>query len=453
MLEIGGEKLTLIHRNSLCACGSGLRFKACCGKLSPLALSASPMASASRELALQKHLSGALFDAIALYDQAIAQDSCDWDALHMRATALYQLGLIDEAREAFSALIATPARELPGFRSNYGLVQSAGVVQMSESSLFVRSEAPPPAIASPTAQDRIVQATTDVRVAVVMPLYNHAAFVAASIESVMAQTRLPDEMIVIDDGSSDDSFRVAHAALANAPFPVRLIARDNRGAHATLNEAIALATCEWIQPLNSDDRLPPQRLERCIMQIASQRNARWGYMRVDCIDTQGHTISSRWDARCKEIYRVQDNAANASSHSHALLMGNASISTGNLFFQKTLWQSLLGFADYRYNHDWDFCLRASRLVEPIVIDELGYLYRIHDRNTIRESAVKARSESLHILATHVAALNHADPEKNAVRAERIEIAYAMDLIDDPLLATARPFDGMTTSMSIPMAHA
>jgi glycosyltransferase involved in cell wall biosynthesis len=258
---------------------------------------------------------------------------------------------------------------------------------------------------------------------------------------------------VIDDGSNDDSFRVAHAALANTSFPVRLIARDNRGAHATLNEAIALATCEWIQPLNSDDQLPPQRLERCIKQIASQRRARWGYMRVDCIDARGNTISSRWDARCKEIYRVQDNAANASSQSHALLMGNASISTGNLFFQKTLWQSLHGFADYRYNHDWDFCLRASRLVEPVVINEPGYLYRIHDRNTIRENTEKARNESHDILVAHVAALNHPGSENTSMHDECIEIARAMDLIEAPRRATAPQLDGATSSTSTPMVHA
>jgi tetratricopeptide (TPR) repeat protein len=101
----------MINRNNACRCGSGLRFKNCCG-----ALSASSTASpAPRELGLQKHLAGELFDAVACYEAAIAMNARDWDVLHMRATTLYQLGLLDEAREAFAALVATPLRDSPGF--------------------------------------------------------------------------------------------------------------------------------------------------------------------------------------------------------------------------------------------------------------------------------------------------------------------------------------------------
>ncbi len=397
--------------------------------------SIAPTAPATRELALQKHLSGELFDAIALYDDAVAQNGYDWDVLHMRGVALYQLGLIDEAHDLFSKLLSTPAQALPGFFKNYRLVLSAVALQVSEWDMFTRLDATgSSAIALRSSSDRVaVQTTQDVRVAVVMPVYNHAVFVAAAIESVMAQSRLPDEMIVIDDGSTDDSVGIAREALTRAPFSVQFIARGNRGAHATLNEAIALANCEWIQPLNSDDRFPTERIERCIAHIASRPRARWGYMRVDCIDEQGSTISSRWDPRCREIYRVQDNAANTASHSHALLLGNASISTGNLFFRKTLWRSLNGFADFRYNHDWDFCLRAAEIIEPVVIDEPGYFYRVHARNTISESAEKARTESAEILARHIATLSRAETDDAGLRDERVEIAYAMDLFGSPPL--------------------
>jgi GT2 family glycosyltransferase len=430
----------MINRNNACRCGSGLRFKNCCG-----ALSASSTASpAPRELGLQKHLAGELFDAVACYEAAIAINASDWDVLHMRATTLYQLGLLDEAREAFAALVATPLRDSPGFWKNYGLVLAACANEFDEVSMFelrrdtpMRMDAAPSVGRSVDALEFDTRERSDqgVRVAVVMPVYNHAAFVASSIESVLAQTHLPDEMIVIDDGSSDDSVRVAREALARAPFSVRLIARDNRGAHATLNEAIELATCEWIQPINSDDRLPPRRIERCIAQIAAHPKARWGYMRVECIDTNGKVVSSRWDNRCSEIYRVQDSAANTTSHANALMLGNASISTGNLFFRKTLWQSVRGFAAYRYNHDWDFCLRASRLIEPVVINELGYLYRVHEHNTIRESAEKARAESQEILSSHFSALMLAAQDEHLALTECVEIAYAMNLTGSgPLIA-------------------
>ena len=54
------------------------------------------------------------------------------------------------------------------------------------------------------------------RIAVVIPVYNHARYVGEALESVLAQTRKPDRVIVIDDGSKDDSLDVLGAFI---PFP------------------------------------------------------------------------------------------------------------------------------------------------------------------------------------------------------------------------------------------
>ncbi|MBK8410454.1 MAG: glycosyltransferase [Sandaracinaceae bacterium] len=67
------------------------------------------------------------------------------------------------------------------------------------------------------------------RISVVIPSYNHARFLGDAIQSVIAQIRAPDELLVIDDGSTDGSPEVAAQALQHAPFPTRLIVRKNRG--------------------------------------------------------------------------------------------------------------------------------------------------------------------------------------------------------------------------------
>ena len=69
----------------------------------------------------------------------------------------------------------------------------------------------------------------------------------------------------------------------------------------------------------------------------------------------------------------------------ALLQSNVTVSTGNMFFQCRLWEEIGGFRDLRYNHDWDFALRALWLEEPCFVEETLYRYRLHGENTITET--------------------------------------------------------------------
>ena len=78
------------------------------------------------------------------------------------------------------------------------------------------------------------------RISVVVPSYNHERFVGAAIRSIIDQSRPPDELVVIDDGSRDGSVGVIERQLERAPFPARLIVRANRGLSATLNEGLRL---------------------------------------------------------------------------------------------------------------------------------------------------------------------------------------------------------------------
>src|SRR6266404_5774906 len=76
-------------------------------------------------------------------------------------------------------------------------------------------------------------------VSVVLPSYNHARFIEATLRSIMKQTFPPSELIVIDDGSADDSVSVIDRVLNECPFPCELVVRGNRGLCATLNEGFA----------------------------------------------------------------------------------------------------------------------------------------------------------------------------------------------------------------------
>src|ERR1700738_1139741 len=101
----------------------------------------------------------------------------------------------------------------------------------------------------------------EVDVSVVLPVYNHERFVTAAIESVLAQSVQPREIICIDDGSSDGSAQAVQD-IASRTSRVRCWTRANQGAHRTINEGVRAATSGYVAILNSDDIFHPRRLER-----------------------------------------------------------------------------------------------------------------------------------------------------------------------------------------------
>ena len=102
-------------------------------------------------------------------------------------------------------------------------------------------------------------------VTVIIPSFNHEKYIYQSIESVVSQTYKNVEIIVIDDGSNDQSLKIIGDLAGKYGFIV--IARDNRGIAKTLNEGIGLANGKYISFLGSDDYYLPQRIENAVFQL------------------------------------------------------------------------------------------------------------------------------------------------------------------------------------------
>lgn len=96
-----------------------------------------------------------------------------------------------------------------------------------------------------------------IRVSAVIPAYNRADSVGESIRSVLSQTRPPDELIVVDDGSTDRTWDV----LSSFGDSIRAIRQDNAGVSAARNTGIQAARHPWIAFLDSDDVWAPQKIE------------------------------------------------------------------------------------------------------------------------------------------------------------------------------------------------
>jgi hypothetical protein len=91
---------------------------------------------------------------------------------------------------------------------------------------------------------------------VVIPYYKGADSIAEAVESVLAQTRPPEEIVIVDDGSPDD----LDAALGGLRDEVRIVRKANGGISSAMNAATAAARCEWVVQLDQDDAFLPDRL-------------------------------------------------------------------------------------------------------------------------------------------------------------------------------------------------
>jgi glycosyltransferase involved in cell wall biosynthesis len=101
-----------------------------------------------------------------------------------------------------------------------------------------------------------------VRAAIIIPCYNYGRFLPAAIESALAQTRAADEIIVVDDGSTDDSLKVAQSY--GVRDGVRVLACRHAGAASAKAAGIAASTADCFTVLDADDCLAPTYLEKTI---------------------------------------------------------------------------------------------------------------------------------------------------------------------------------------------
>jgi glycosyltransferase involved in cell wall biosynthesis len=98
-------------------------------------------------------------------------------------------------------------------------------------------------------------------ISVVIPCYNHGKYLKRAVDSVVGQTFEDWEIIIINDGSTDSTARVAKKLLSDK---IRLIEQENKGLGPTRNVGFENAKYDWVVPLDADDYLMPEFLERCL---------------------------------------------------------------------------------------------------------------------------------------------------------------------------------------------
>jgi len=143
--------------------------------------------------------------------------------------------------------------------------------------------------------NRLVQDHT--RVCVIIPNFNYARYLTESIESVLNQSHQHLDLIIVDDGSTDDSVRVAERKLAEANGERRASLfnrKENTGKLAALNSIQEHITAPFMLTLDADDQLEPHYIETCLRRLLGLReeSPRTGFVYTDCrlMDENGRVL-------------------------------------------------------------------------------------------------------------------------------------------------------------------
>jgi glycosyltransferase involved in cell wall biosynthesis len=126
-------------------------------------------------------------------------------------------------------------------------------------------------------------------ISVVLALYNGRAHIEEALRTVIGQTILPGEVIVVDDGSTDGSHEVVEGI--ETPFSVKVVRQANMGQSAARNVGVGLANGEFIAFLDQDDQWRPGHLDALLKAITRSPDVAWAYTDFDEMDTEGKIVT------------------------------------------------------------------------------------------------------------------------------------------------------------------
>jgi len=246
-------------------------------------------------------------------------------------------------------------------------------------------------------------------VSVVIPTYNHADFVRQTLDSVFAQTFADYEVIVVNDGSPDNTADLLRP-LADAGR-IQYVEQVNGGQARARNTGIALARGEFIALLDDDDLWPPDKLAWQVAALRARSDALVVYGRPVCVDAAGAPVPA--PAIAGQPVGWLDDAPSGNVY-EAFMARNFLLSPGQALIRRSA-LCALGDAPFdpaiRGCDDWDVWLRLARCGAPFLYENRASLfYRLHAGNASRNLRGMYESD-LMVRAKHLA--TEPDPRTRA----------------------------------------
>jgi glycosyltransferase involved in cell wall biosynthesis len=226
-------------------------------------------------------------------------------------------------------------------------------------------------------------------VSVIIPTHNSAQFIAETVQSALEQTHDALEIIVVDDGSTDDTV----ARLDRFGDRVRVHEQPNSGAAVARNRGLSMARGEYVAFLDADDLWHPRKLQTQLEHVRSCKGCRavYGSWLKWEPDATGTWPAPSWpDAGTDAATLV----AERSGWLYHQLLQESVIHTSAILFHRSVIDTVGAFDErLRKGQDLDYWLRVSRVTPVHKLETVLSLYRIHRSSiTFRPVATNYRAE-------------------------------------------------------------
>ncbi len=244
-------------------------------------------------------------------------------------------------------------------------------------------------------------------VTVVIPTYNRLSLVQQAIASVSAQTYGNWELIVVDDGSVDDTVKIIRAMPDSR---IQVLELPHCGNIALLrNAGVKAGAGEWLAFLDSDDIWVPRKLELQLRML--QEGKRWGYGGFELMNEKMQAIQNK-----EGKYRPLSGWI-----TKEVLTCEASVNLGTLMVERSLFNEVGGFNTeplLNCREDYEFVLRLSQRAETVATPEL--LTRIREHNDRTTTVLDDGNERTAFVYGHFMRTQY---DKSLVKIARRQQAY------------------------------
>ncbi len=219
-------------------------------------------------------------------------------------------------------------------------------------------------------------------VSVLIASYNHADFIGEGIESIWAQPYRNIEIIVVDDGSSDDSLSLLDDLRARSPLPLHLhVNPQNMGVTRTLNVALSKARGEFVTTLGSDDKFAPDRFSA---QLAAFKNN----LTLKAVFGECRTLRDNALAEITGPQRKGDILAQAPQRIlHGLYTHKSPFFIQAALLKTAFVREIGGFDEALLSDDWPLVIRVFENVsdqrEYAYVPDVVSYYREHHKNSYK----------------------------------------------------------------------
>jgi len=204
-------------------------------------------------------------------------------------------------------------------------------------------------------------------VSILIPCYNHENYITECIESMMKQTYQNIELIVLDDGSTDNSPKLLEE-LSNR-YNFYYARHENIGVSATLNKAIILSKGKYICICASDDKYHTTKIAKQIQFFIENPKYDMCYTNLYLFNDNG------------KVEKAKDRKNSSGHIFEDLIMDRFSISAPSVMIKSPVYEVVGGFDESLKVEDFDMWLRIADKYQIGYLDDYLVYYRIHDSNS------------------------------------------------------------------------